>query len=784
MIVYSSDYFGLLTLLSLNGSAAYRAFLPALFSTIMVVVYKFTWGEGQMGSLHDLTVHPYVIAIYAMAFSLVLNFRLNYSYQRYWEAATQLFMMTSKWVDAATVLASFHYQSTIYDPYRPCPFGMKKREDSEKNNGQYVGMDKKKLEEEDDQQIPQPHRKRTVSDNSAWEPYDLKSSNPAGGMNRFNIAKNAGKRSSPPIAATKHNDASSHGFLNRFFGWGGGGGAADGSSADGNGGNDRPKSLSAQRPVIPENVSSDSVSPFERTTFHRRIPSVDLPRPGEPMVKSFHPTAGKNWETSAKTTRLSHLRKPNQASMKKKSETHFDLESWLSGGEGSPQAHSQPQPPPRRMSLPVQTPLVRTNSKIDVMDIYHSDGAAGDRIYHHHSSSPSPKSSKKSPKDDHHRISHGLWATLLPTHRVGSRIKSSNSLGDSAHLGSPNSNIILEVDQYAETSTTNISTTEQVDLLPSLFLQEAAHLFSLTSAVAMASLRADLEGCASPLVEYVPGQPFPPVNPDEMEVKVWLSSDEEEAEGFLQKSGKGIKALNEYDMDNHQQSFVRPSGDPTTSLPSTRNRKIWIRDNRLQNTVYFLLGINRSPRQRTLYNASRPFAVMGGISDKEVELLQKARGPEAQTALCTLWLKEFISREHLDGSTGNVAPPIVSKVYQFISDGFAQYNQCRKTSYTQFPFVHSQLTIFFLFLSVFVFPYLYYTYVNNVAVACLLNFATMACFDGMHEVAREMQDPFYQFPNDLPLNNYQVQFNEALISCLYGGFHPDSTAKKNKRMCS
>ena len=36
----------------------------------------------------------------------------------------------------------------------------------------------------------------------------------------------------------------------------------------------------------------------------------------------------------------------------------------------------------------------------------------------------------------------------------------------------------------------------------SLFLQEAAHLFSLMSAVAMASLRADMEGCASPLGTY------------------------------------------------------------------------------------------------------------------------------------------------------------------------------------------------------------------------------------------------------------------------------------------
>lgn len=44
---------------------------------------------------------------------------------------------------------------------------------------------------------------------------------------------------------------------------------------------------------------------------------------------------------------------------------------------------------------------------------------------------------------------------------------------------------------------------EKMNGRASLFLQEAAHLYSLMSAVAMASLRADMEGVSSPLVDYV-----------------------------------------------------------------------------------------------------------------------------------------------------------------------------------------------------------------------------------------------------------------------------------------
>jgi hypothetical protein len=50
------------------------------------------------------------------------------------------------------------------------------------------------------------------------------------------------------------------------------------------------------------------------------------------------------------------------------------------------------------------------------------------------------------------------------------------------------------------------------DEIPSLFLQEASHLISLLSAVALTTLRHDLHSAPSPLQEYTPGAPWPPVD--------------------------------------------------------------------------------------------------------------------------------------------------------------------------------------------------------------------------------------------------------------------------------
>ena len=140
MIVYNTNYFGLPQIFRLNGSALYRTLLPSTFSTCILILYKYTWGEGDTAvqlmddrivegypsdysGLAGGTLHPFVIAIYVMAFSLIMNHRLNYCYQRYWESCSNLYLMTSKWVDSATTLASFHYQSSVYDENRPACFG-------------------------------------------------------------------------------------------------------------------------------------------------------------------------------------------------------------------------------------------------------------------------------------------------------------------------------------------------------------------------------------------------------------------------------------------------------------------------------------------------------------------------------------------------------------------------------------------------------------------------------------------------------------------------------------
>jgi len=261
---------------------------------------------------------------------------------------------------------------------------------------------------------------------------------------------------------------------------------------------------------------------------------------------------------------------------------------------------------------------------------------------------------------------------------------------------------------------------------PPLFLQELAHLTSLCTAVALSTLRNDIEGAESPLDIYVPGSKWPDVDP------------------------------NMSFFDNYN----------STKFGFSTYQKL-----------KFFLGQARTFEERTSYNASHPMPVLGGVSDGEIRLLQQARGPYAKTQLCWYWLSEFISREHLAGSLGNIGPPIISRIMQFLGtcgdsrrrgprllkvlfystinprhplthtlfflfipfphlpgDADVQYNHARKIMFIPFPFVHAQLSVVYTLVAIPIVALLFEQYCEDVYIGCVFAFLTMTVLAAVHEV--------------------------------------------------
>lgn len=166
-------------------------------------------------------------------------------------------------------------------------------------------------------------------------------------------------------------------------------------------------------------------------------------------------------------------------------------------------------------------------------------------------------------------------------------------------------------------------------------------------------------------------------------------------------------------------------------------------------------------------------AVIGGVSNGEIAKIDAARGSSAKHTLVWYWVSEILTREHLAGSTGEVGAPILSRIYQFMSDGNIGYNQARKVNYIPFPFAHAQISAMCSVFLLFLVPRLCLQYVNSYWEGVTLTLTINMCIFGLYEVSRDLENPFRNAPNDLPLCTLQAMFNESLLGMMNAGYHPD-----------
>jgi len=100
------------------------------------------------------------------------------------------------------------------------------------------------------------------------------------------------------------------------------------------------------------------------------------------------------------------------------------------------------------------------------------------------------------------------------------------------------------------------------------------------------------------------------------------------------------------------------------------------------------------------------------------------------------------------------------------------YNQARKIMYIPFPFPHAQISAFAIFVMIVYVPFMMEQYTEQNWADASLTFFTVLCLSGLHQVAVELENPFRNVPNDIPLCTLLAQYNESLVTmCM--GYHPD-----------
>eukprot|EP00443_Scrippsiella_acuminata_P043297 CAMPEP_0115194898 /NCGR_PEP_ID=MMETSP0270-20121206/14305_1 /TAXON_ID=71861 /ORGANISM="Scrippsiella trochoidea, Strain CCMP3099" /LENGTH=604 /DNA_ID=CAMNT_0002608209 /DNA_START=145 /DNA_END=1959 /DNA_ORIENTATION=- len=162
--------------------------------------------------------------------------------------------------------------------------------------------------------------------------------------------------------------------------------------------------------------------------------------------------------------------------------------------------------------------------------------------------------------------------------------------------------------------------------------------------------------------------------------------------------------------------------------------------------------------------------VLGGLTPEEL----KALGESNDEVLCVLrWLLLEISGHAIAGRL-LIAPPILSRVYQELSNGMLHYFMAMKIVLVPFPFPFAQflqyaLILFIVFCPFAVLPSLEEPWqgLEKTWPALLMNFLACAGFVALNEIAVELEEPFGDDGNDYPLHQEQWNIVWAIEDCYF-----------------
>lgn len=130
------------------------------------------------------------------------------------------------------------------------------------------------------------------------------------------------------------------------------------------------------------------------------------------------------------------------------------------------------------------------------------------------------------------------------------------------------------------------------------------------------------------------------------------------------------------------------------------------------------------------------------------------------------WMQRLIVTAHRTNVV-DVAPPILTRSFQELSRGVVNLNNVRRIKDIPFPYPYHQAIILLLFVHWFTTPFLACLYINSAVLSSLFVFVGQAGMWTLIYIANQLDQPFGEDSNDLPMADLQQDFNRSLISLLH-----------------
>mmetsp|Transcript_77118 Transcript_77118/g.174430 ORF Transcript_77118/g.174430 Transcript_77118/m.174430 type:complete len:520 (-) Transcript_77118:101-1660(-) len=151
-----------------------------------------------------------------------------------------------------------------------------------------------------------------------------------------------------------------------------------------------------------------------------------------------------------------------------------------------------------------------------------------------------------------------------------------------------------------------------------------------------------------------------------------------------------------------------------------------------------------------------------GLDARSLEVLQKT---QCKVGTVFQWIQVVVV-DHIKTGELNIPPPILSRVFQQVSDGMVAFHDAKKVAYIPFPFPYIQTCNYLLVFHWILTPMIVASWTASPWWAFVFSFVMVFTFWSLLLIADELENPFGTDSNDLNFEEMQMEMNQHLLCLL------------------
>lgn len=196
---------------------------------------------------------------------------------------------------------------------------------------------------------------------------------------------------------------------------------------------------------------------------------------------------------------------------------------------------------------------------------------------------------------------------------------------------------------------------------------------------------------------------------------------------------------------------------------STVSRALEVEVIRFQHTVVRLYSLLHAMALSEVasVSSSLPLVDIQGLNKDRLGVLATEEANGKRVQICLAWIKAFTLQKASQGIL-DVPAPILTRVFQELGNGLGHFHRAQEIVIWPFPFPYTQLNWFLLQIYTIITPVILSSWDTFPWVCSVFTIVSVTCLVSLDLVACELENPFGEDPNDLPVVDMQIELNKFL----------------------